>query len=651
MEFILSLPRRTILAWLTLSPLFFAPAFALGAKFEWTPATPAELAMTDDSKAPGAPAVILSYEETDNGDSGEILIHMRIKVLKDAGRNVGDFSRIDGEFQARTIHPDGTIVPLVIPTPKRILGIFPGKAQPTVATALADVTVGSIVEYFFRSSSNFYSPIWVLQHNYFAHAAHLSLKPPGYVGAKKLRWIAKLPPGATINRVGDHVTLDLADTAPAPDEDFMPPFASAIYNVRFFYTLESTETFWGLEGLSHKTAWDEFCTPDKNLKAAVLTLIQPSDSDAVKLHKIYLAVQALENTDFTRQRTQKEEERSRIVVAQNASDVWTLQRGNSFQLTYLFVALVRAAGYEATPMAVASRNHTVFDREVLSWSQLDSIIAIVQVDTRRLAFDPGVPRCPFGHLAPWHARVTGITITGKKMSFSSTPYDTSQGSRSERVADLTLDPAGNVSGKITITFKGIAGLPLRLAAILEDEQFVRTEIEKDMQEIVPAGVEVKINSLSALSDPEAPLVATLTVTGKFGVATSRRLLIPAQFFSSTSKRLFVTEGRTTPIAFPDRYATGDQMNLTLLAGLVPETLPTSKSISIPLASNFLSRIQAPLDKRNTLITQRNFSLDRLDYTVEEYTALHNYFSQIAGIDQEQISLLTAAAHVTQLGSH
>jgi hypothetical protein len=620
--------------------LAFASTFAHAAKFDWTPPTPAELAMTSDPKAPEAPAVILSYDQIDDNQSGEILLHVRIKVLKDSGRSVGDFNRLDGEFKARTIHPNGTIVPLVIPSARKILGIFPGKMPPALATALADVTVGSIVEYIYRSTENYYAPTWTVQHEYFTHTAHYTFKTPA---KKDTRWIAHLPPGAEVHLVKDHADLELTNVARAPNEDFMPPATAAIYNVRFFYYSRPTETFWAYEAEQHTEFWDKYTEPDKTLKAAVSSLIQPTDSEMVKLRKLYAAVQALENTDLSRSRSVKEEMRSGIAFPENAGQVWTRQRGNSYQMTLLFLGLARTAGLDASAMAIASRGHAIFDLQVLDWRQLDAIVAIIRIEGKLIVLDPGVKACPFSHLAPWHSRVTGLTVYNKHLLSLTTPYDNSQGSRVDRTAELKLDPSGNVTGTVTLVFGGTAGLSLRLGALIEDEQFVRMELEKSMQESVPSGIDIKLQSLTGLADAESPLAAKLSVTGTLAVPTSRRLIVPAQFFSSTSKGFFTAVDRATPVALPERYATREQMSLTLSPGLSVETLPKSKIVSIPLASAFSSRLQAPAQGANVLNTQRIFSLDRLDYTAEEYEALHRYFSQIAEIDQEQIVLSIVSA--------
>src|ERR1700689_3359023 len=98
----------------TLSPL---PCRAQG----FPPLAPDDLKMTSEPKAPGAPAIIL-FREVDRDDSRQGSVHednyYRVKVLTEEGRKYGDVEiafvkNVDevDHIQARTIKPDGSIVP------------------------------------------------------------------------------------------------------------------------------------------------------------------------------------------------------------------------------------------------------------------------------------------------------------------------------------------------------------------------------------------------------------------------------------------------------------------------------------------------------------------------------------------------------------
>src|SRR5947207_9546337 len=100
---------------------FFTPPSHAVVGFK--PVNPEELKMTSEPRAPGAPAIILDHElyRDDAGRVGRAdrleEDYFRIKILTEEGRKnatveipmVAGFIGVVG-LQARTIHPDGSIV-------------------------------------------------------------------------------------------------------------------------------------------------------------------------------------------------------------------------------------------------------------------------------------------------------------------------------------------------------------------------------------------------------------------------------------------------------------------------------------------------------------------------------------------------------------
>jgi hypothetical protein len=86
---------------------------------DFLPIDPADLKMTSEPKAPGAPAIYL-YRQVDRDDKGTASTeynYLRIKILTEEGRKYANVEiPFDKEgykvsrIHARTIRPDGTIV-------------------------------------------------------------------------------------------------------------------------------------------------------------------------------------------------------------------------------------------------------------------------------------------------------------------------------------------------------------------------------------------------------------------------------------------------------------------------------------------------------------------------------------------------------------
>src|SRR6185312_13769347 len=167
--------------------LVLAAALPLVLQAQFTQPAPDELKMTADPQAPGAAAVCLDYEESDNDPLHYQSIYARIKVLTDKGKELATvnlpYRRRSFKITAvegRTIHPDGTIIPLTA-KPEDLMTAKSGDREiGRVVFTLPSVTVGSILEYRYQldyDDSLVSSPFWDIQGDYFIHKAHYEFTP------------------------------------------------------------------------------------------------------------------------------------------------------------------------------------------------------------------------------------------------------------------------------------------------------------------------------------------------------------------------------------------------------------------------------------------------------------------------------------------
>src|SRR5260370_19100621 len=116
-------------------------------------------------------------------------------------------------------------------------------------------------------------------------------------------------------------------------------------------------------------------------------------------------------------------------------------------------------------------------------------------------------------------------------------------SRTLRVADLTMDREGAVTGTIKMTYTGAPGLHWRQRFLQGDSESLNRELRTSVERLLPSSLELKIISIDKLEDYEQPLVANLEVKGRLGSSTGKRLLIPGNLFEANSKPAFPHEKR------------------------------------------------------------------------------------------------------------
>lgn len=187
----------------------------------WLPPTPEELSMTSISEVPGAPAIVLFREQTTDDALRMFSFYSRIKVLTEGGKSYANVELPFGSrlgisldsISARTIHPDGTIIPFTGKPYEKVVEKLDGYKLKTKVFTLPDVQVGSILEYrykFHYDDSYFMHPDWYIQSDLFMRKAHYLWRPDHSSNQEisddhgtvldRIAWTPILPPGSMLNK-------------------------------------------------------------------------------------------------------------------------------------------------------------------------------------------------------------------------------------------------------------------------------------------------------------------------------------------------------------------------------------------------------------------------------------------------------------------
>jgi hypothetical protein len=653
-------------------PLLLVLTFPVLLRAQFQEPTPDELKMTVDPKAPGAAAVYLNIEEVSNDQYHYRTYYARIKVLTEKGKELATVEvppvlRSESKIisiKGRTIHSDGTIIPLA-GKPEDLL-VFKTKDRNGDATQvsrkvfnLPSVEVGSILEYSYQiqwDDDYSSSPRWEIQGHYFVHKAHYFFIPfkqfiPNLGGhtsfymedehgrvINSLIWLQTLPQGVNVVAdAGGHYTVDVTDVPPAPDEEWMPPIQSILYKVFFYYKAASSASdFWITDANLWSKDVDRFAEPSKALKEAVAGLVAPADSDLDKAKKIYKAVQALDNTDYSRRKTEAERKQLKLKETKHAEDVWAQKSGDSEEIAMLYLAMARAAGLTAYAEKVVNRARGAFDLSYLSLNQLDDTLVLLTAGGKEIELDPGEKMCPFGTVNWRHASAGGLIQAAKGTNADVSAAQQYPDNKTLRTGEVTLDNHGALTGDFRITMTGQEALYWRQQALTNDEAEVKKQFDKSLEVIFPEGVEAHIDHFIGLDDPDVNLIATVKAQGTLGAATSKRIILPAFFFETRGAHPFVAqEKRLTPVDMHFGETILEQVTYHLPEGFTVEGAPEDAKLSWPQHTVFNTKtVVAPGQVTVVRKLYRAFTFAK----PEEYQELRGFYQKVAAADQQQLVL-------------
>jgi Domain of Unknown Function with PDB structure (DUF3857) len=616
--------------------------------------SPDELKMTSEPKAPGAPALIL-FREVDRDDRGQTAhedVYFRIKILTEEGRKYADleipFFKEEGnvvKLHARTIEPDGTIVNFSGKAFDKMIVKARGVKYMAKTFTLPDVQVGSILEYYYTtdlSEKFIFNSRWILSNELFTKNARFSLKPytSSYVPVN-VRWTWNLlPPGtAQPAEAPNHViNLEVSDVPAFQTEDYMPPENELKSRVDFIYSEEGFEKdpdkYWRNLGKKRNDQLESFVGKRKAMEQAVAEIVSPGDSPEVKLQKIYARVQQIRNTSYELQKSEQELKRDKEKDPGNVEAIWKKQYGNGEELTWLFLALARAAGFEASGMWLADRSNYFFIPQTMDGRRLDANVVVVKLNGKDVFFDPGAAFTPFGML-PWmETAVRGLKLDKDGGTWVETSLPTSADSGIQRKAELKLTETGDLEGKLTVTYTGLEAAQRRVEERLADDTQRKKLLEDEVRWAIPAACEVELTNQPDWKSSSS-LVAeyTLKVPGWVSGA-GRRALLPVGLFGAPEKHLFDHADRVHPIYFEFPFQRADDVSIDLPLGWEITTVPEQQKLD----AKAITYVLEAKNNKGTLHLNRVLNVDVLLLPTKNYANLRKIFQVVRTGDEEQIIL-------------
>jgi hypothetical protein len=619
--------------------------------------------MTAEAKAPGAPAIIL-FREVDRDDRGLTAhedVYFRIKILTEEGRKYADIEipywKEQGSIvniHARTIKPDGSVVNYDGKVFDKSIVKARGVKYLAKTFTLPDIQVGGIIEYYYTtdfSEHYVFDSHWILSNELFTKNAKFSLKP--YTSDYQqwvVRWIwNNLPPGtAQPAEAPNHVINLEASNIPAFHvEDYMPPENELKSRVDFIYSDEPFEreavAYWKKLGKRRNSQLESFIDKRKAMEQAVASIVSPSDSPEVKLQKIYVRVQQLRNTSYEAAKTEQEQKREKEKDPGNVETVWKKQYANGAELTWLFLALARAAGFEAYGMWVPDRQNYFFSPQTMEGRRLDSNVVVVKLNGKDVFCDPGAAFTPFGML-PWlETGVNGLRLDKDGGSWVQTMLPPSTESGIRRTAALKLSDTGDLEGKLTVSYSGLEAWEIRVDERLADDADRKKFLEDSVKESIPAAAEVELTNQPDWKDSTPPLVAefTLKVPGWVSGA-GRHILFPVGLFSAPEKHLFDHADRVQPIYFSYPFGRHDDVSIELPLGWQISTLPAPQKQD----GHIISYTMQAENNKGALHLNRALNVDILLLEQKYYPALRNFFQVVRTTDEQQVVLQPAGANAS-----
>ena len=648
-------PVRLFLS-LVLVAVFVAPARAQ--KEDWQPITQHDLDMKQVPGSPGADAVQLYYADFINDQEQTEFFYVRIKVLNEKGKSHADVELIippEGSIsslKARTIQPDGRITEFTGKPFQKTVIKTRGVKVLAKAFTMPEVDVGSIIEYRYKIDWLWIIPdnSWTIQHELYTVKESFRMKPysgrlEGFENGYQVAALYSHMPNniKPVQKSGGY-ELDVENMPAFESEGYMPPEEDLKPQMRFFYIGTGSSTpdkFWQDAGRKWNDEVEHFIGNRKEISQAAAEAIGNESNPEQKLRKLYARAQQIRNLTYERERTEQEQKKEKLKLNQNAGDVLSRGTGYRDDITRLFVALARSAGFDSAVVRVGDRNDRFFDKGLLSLRQLDTEIAVVNQAGKDIYLDPGTKFCPYGYLRWIRTSTMGIKLDKKGGAFVTAPAAGYDKATIQRNAEMALDADGNLKGTITVKFEGGDALEHRLDAFDSDEVEKKKDLEDELRAWLPNGASIKLAKVDGWESSEGPLTASFEVSvPSYGSSARKRLLVPSYLFQARQMDAFKNSERKFPVYFPYAFGESDRVNIKIPGEYTLETVPQEQFARLDYAT-YQNLVQ--FDGKQ-LVTQRILQVNGIFFRLELYPEVKDFFSKVKAGDEQQAVLRGGSAN-------
>jgi hypothetical protein len=622
---------------------------------DWKPVDSQALSLDAPAVEEHADAEAIFWEvyvkdEVKGGDPRTVLSHyLRIKIFTEKGKEL--VSRIDLPYDqdtridriaGRTIRPDVQIVKLDEDSvfERTIIKTSEQKIR-AKSFAMPGVEPGAIVEYRWREIRRDQLANYIrleLQRDIPVQQVTYCVKPITNIpyGMRYITFNGRSSP--LKKEKGGYYSIKMNNVPAYREEPHMPPEYQVRPWILLFYSDEkvrSTSEYWEEVGKDFHDWLKPQVKISKEIRNKAAELLTTGGSNDERLRRLYeFCQQGIKNLDYSLDDTSGGKKKGR----KPAECKETLKRGvgTSWEINALFIALARAAGFEAYLAMMADRDDIFFDTEIPESYFLDaSHVAVAEGEKWRF-YDPGSPHIPYGML-PWEEEGGQALICHpKRPAFVPTPLSPAEESLAKKWAELRINENGTLEGDVRVELTGHLAILSRRAFESESQ----AEVERQLIERLRARLgDVEIDGLRVndFANPENPFAYSYHIRfTDYAQATGKRLFLQPAFFRRGLDPVFPNTGRRHQIYFNFKWSEQDNVALGLPVGFELDNASSPAGFEVGIAS-YKPVISVSGDGHKLFYT-RSFSFSGMLFDTAQYPALKALFDEIHKADNHTIIL-------------
>ena len=322
---------------------------------------------------------------------------------------------------------------------------------------------------------------------------------------------------------------------------------------------------------------------------------------------------------------------TRGIYANDLDKTFQARRGGGPEIALMLTSMLRAAGLEAHPVLISTRDNGKIIEAYSILRQFNHVLAYVKTGEKEYLLDATDPLRPYNLLPV--AALTNVGFLIEKKMPRWVDIGTNEMGSNQITVSAQLAADGKITGWLQASDAGYSGLLQRrnLKEKKEDE-FIRNAWLADLM-----GAKLDSFKISQKDSTHLPFISKVSFsTFDQAQAAGDNIYFNPLFFNREEENPFKQPERTFPVDFGYGSKRVYSLNLTLPEGYTAQELPKNMALALPNDGGQFRRVIQVEGNHLQLMTQMTIRQPRFE--PEEYQALREFYDRLVAAHAEPIVL-------------
>lgn len=235
---------------------------------------------------------------------------------------------------------------------------------------------------------------------------------------------------------------------------------------------------------------------------------------------------------------------NRVYCSSDSDDVLKLKKGNSSDITFLLLSLLKSAGIEGDPVILSTRSNGKIIEAYPIISQFNYVLARVRIDGEYHFIDATDPYRPYDLLPLKVLNVRGLVI--KEGPIEWVTVSSEKVIHEKSLTALTVNEDGSVNANIEVQYSDYKSLSIRQNI----ENKTNLDLIKELLDVEALGFSVDSFTVSGKDDVSKPIRLNVSLTSSTYAQTGGDMIYINPYILKTVKENpFKTRKRKFPVDY------------------------------------------------------------------------------------------------------